>query len=165
MLGKPWLIHDNLETLPIAVYFKVNETKEPKHLIIRGNQSEKEADDCYFNIMDEKIRIFGINESYEKSLTIKKKLRTAEINFALTGNRTYLNFVDMHKKELELFNKEQQDEESRTKGTEDSFKLISTVQKYIGVRIDPQKYSSKLFFHHIDMMHEEHQKYEASKLK
>lgn len=106
--------------------------------------------------MDQYVNIFGISESYEELLVIKKKLILAEIDFAITGNRVLLNYVNIHKHELEAL-------EKIPETKEDEFKLIASVQKYTGLNIDPTTFSTRLFFNHIIMAKEEYDKYELSK--
>ena len=71
----------------------------------------------------------------------------AQINFAITGDRTELNFIRMYEDQLKRLN--------IPKTKEDSFELIATVEKYLGFGIDPQVYTARLFFSHIKRMQDE----------
>ena len=149
-------VYRDIDVLPIGIWFEVNKTKDIKKLIISGNPPYKYVDDCYFNIMDQYVKIFGISDSYKELLELKKKLRLAEIDFALTGNRVLLNHVNMYKFQLKAL-------ENIPETKEDEYRLIASVQKYTGLNIDPLKFSTRLFFSHVVMAQEEYDKAQLRK--
>lgn len=159
MFVKLWLVHDDIDVLPIRTWFKVNNDQSFESLIKKRSFliPKSYLVECWFNIMDQYVSIFGINDNYEKILKTKQKLILAKIDFAISNDRSILNFIKIYEAELESLHIPE------TK--EDEYELIASVEKYVGYKIDESTYSARKFFNHIIAAQKEAEMMEAKKNK
>lgn len=80
--------HKSIHTLPIGFFMKVMETGDLKHLIIRGKVSPRKLQKAWTDIMNEKIKEFGVPDNYKKYLDLMSRACRYRAN-ALDPNRRY----------------------------------------------------------------------------
>lgn len=153
--------YNSIDTLPIAIWFKVSETKDLKHLIISGKPKDAHLAKCWFDIMSEYIELFGLNEDYKELIEARQNLILSEIQYALTKDRTELNFIQMYKVDVKII----EDRMNMSSSKSDSFKLIASVEKYLGFKINEQSLSTRKFYNYIEISKDEYKKHRLEQIR
>ena len=146
--------YKSIEEMPIHNWLKLQETNDigwiikdkmdctDKELLILESQLHK--------LTDEFIDTFGISDEYRSILELKRDLRLAEIDFALTGDKTKLAFIEIKRQQLNLTL-------SRSQNTE-KVNVKVRVSKYLPYQIDFKKMSVKEFYEVLEEMKREAKK-------
>lgn len=135
--------YDSIDNLPIWNWNQIHKTGDYKHLIISGEVDGLE--NIWMGIYDEYIEMFGLYEGYKNYLEKQRKLILLELNFAITEDRTLLNWIQIVKLDLQKI---------RKKKNEETASLDPTVQieKYLGFQIDEKTTSVKKYYGYIELM-------------
>ena len=93
-------IYNDIEELPIRLWFKINKTNDYTLLIRTGRATDEECEQSWLQIMNQYIEQVGINDNYKQLIEAKKNLALALVEYHITGDAHNLNFVKIHEEEI-----------------------------------------------------------------
>ena len=137
---------ESIDEMPVYNWHKMIDKPDFRLMVKdkRGKYDEAKAREKYAKIQEEFIDYFGISETYEKSLNLKKSIVSLNIEIALTGNKFLRNFV----KEAEI-------ELNQLSGNADKVDPIETkihLEKYLGFRLNEKEISVKEYYTYLKVM-------------
>ena len=97
-------------------------------------------------LMCQFIDMVGISHDYRKYLQDIIELVCLETDFAMTGDRYYLTFIQLKKLEIEAYEKKEEKK---------SIDLKVYVNKFLGFQLNDKKTSVRDFYSYLQMMEEE----------
>ena len=106
--------------------------------------------------MEQYIEFIGVNDSYKQLIEAKKALAIALIDYHTTGDKQYLNFINIHEEEIRILEKD-----NSTGAERDEYDLIVSIERVLKVQIDENKCSTKKFFSYLKQAREEQERLEA----
>lgn len=109
----------------------------------KENEEKKELSELWFDLQDEHMREFGVDDMLRRRIKLMIKLRKLHSKFINTRERVLLNFIEMAEKELEAMD---------TGISVRFYKVLDAVTTYKGFRIDPKEYTVIEWYHALNNM-------------
>lgn len=130
----------SIDTLPVGLWFQINDTNDYNVLITRGRYTDSELGEIWLGVQQEYIDEFGLDSKYVEFLKLKKKLIKMEIDLAITQDRHLENLILIIKSDLDaLYSKEKRNFHDNLVLLERSYHII----------IDPLTTSVKKYYYYI----------------
>lgn len=130
----------SIDTLPVGLWFQINDTNDYNVLITRGRYTDTELNDIWLGVQQEYIDEFGLDSKYVEFLKLKKRLIKLEIDLAITQERHLENLIFILKSDLDaLYSKEKRNFHDNLVLLERSYHII----------IDPLTTSVKKYYYYV----------------
>lgn len=138
--------------MPIYNWFRFAETGDLKFMIAKnqGKYNEADAQKAYKKVYSDYIDVFGISESFERVLELKKHLMQLRIDKAITGDNFINNYIRMAEIDLEQITKNT----GKTNTNETKVHL----EKYLGFRLNEKEISVKEYYTYLKVMSNDNRK-------
>jgi hypothetical protein len=139
-LSKVW---GSIEEMPIYNWVKILETGDLKWLFIDKGRVSEQASDHWLILQQQYIDEFGLDENYKQQLRLMEKLKTLNLDFVLTRDRSLLNVIKITEIDLEM---------DGSKEAISFYQILDYVEKYKGFSIDPKKTSVMKWYYSLKNM-------------
>ncbi len=135
-------LYDSIDTMPIAIWFKTNDTGDLKNLIKCGvcndiNVLISTWSDVYAQFID----YVGITGTFDKLLQLKKRLALLELDIVITDDAFIENKIAMVKADIQAI------ESKRL--PQDYLNTKVMIERNIGFRLDMNVVTVKEFYAYI----------------
>jgi hypothetical protein len=140
---KPKLeLYNSIETMPVAIWFKINDTGALKHLIKQGVCNDVNVliatwGDVYAQFID----YIGINGTFDNLLKLKKRKALLELDLVITDNEFLRNKLSMIEDDIHAI------ESKQVNPNYLDSKIM--VERAMGFRLDINVVSVKEFYSYI----------------
>lgn len=133
------MLYDDIEELPIRLWFKINKTNDYSLLIKKGKATTMECGQAWEKLMAQYVEEVGVGETYKELIDARRKLAMSQIDYHVTGDEFHLNFIRIHEEEVKSL-------ELETTGDYDNYDTIISIERLLNIQIDENKCSVKKFF-------------------
>ena len=93
--------YNSIDTMPIYNYLQVVEHGNYKALVRKSGIFKRNFVTAFENLQRQLVARFGIAESYQEILELRREIILLELEVAITGDRFHNTFIRPKKKELE----------------------------------------------------------------
>ena len=139
-LAKVW---GSIEDMPIYNWVKILETGDLKWLFIDKGRVSTLSENHWLLLQQQYIDEFGLDENYKQQLRLMEKLKTLNLDFVLTRDRSLLNIIKMTEIDLDA---------DSDKQAISLYQILDHVEKYKGFAIDPKETSVMKWYYSLKNM-------------
>ena len=137
--------YKSIDDLPIFYWFKIFETNELTHLLIKGKLPQTQLTEIWNDIYNEFIIKFGVDEKFKEHFNLKKDIILLEIEYAQKKQAGVKFRLQLELKKLESLNPIQE--------TKQDFHLLaSSISKQMGYNVNLKTTSVTEFYSHIKLL-------------
>jgi hypothetical protein len=136
------ILYDSIDTMPVAVWFKTNDTGDLKHIIKQGVCNDPNIliatwGDVYAQFID----YVGITGTFDKLLQLKKRLALLELDVVITDDAFIQNKIAMVQADIQAIESKQV--------PQDYLNTKVMIERNIGFRLDINAITVKEFYAYI----------------
>lgn len=140
--------YETIEEMPIYNWFQIHSTSNLKHILkVKKDITATDLiilEGTFAKLYDEFLDKFGVNETLQKILELKRDIRVLELDMFLNDDFSRETFIDIKKLELESLTKEK---------TETNYNEVkSYVEKFMGFRLDSKIVTVSEYYTYLELL-------------
>lgn len=143
--------YKSIDDMPIYNWFKIQETNDVSWMLLKkrsiNGYESIELREALQIVTDQYMDTFGISDEYRKIMRLTLDIRSLEIDFFTTQDRSHLTFIELKKTELKNIAKKSK--------TADSISVQVHIEKYMGRKINLRETTVKEFYNYLQEMKKE----------
>ena len=149
-------LYQSIEELPVWNWFKLNEEKDLKYLVIGvdyrifeiSRTDFKEAEKVFEYIYDEYMNAFGMTKEFMRLTELQRKIALTTCDLWIDNDKKKKNIIKVLQSKLKRIN-------DRNTGDVNHEKQIVLIEKWLGSTLNTKQISTKKYYTYLDIIQDE----------